>query len=329
MEILAHARDEAHAGVEAGDDKDGRQQHLSHPAKQGVGQQGEGLGTRLTAGERGPRNAADVGEHGVDHRKQPGGEEPGPDGAPLHLPGFGHTEGLDVQRNDRPEIQPGQSVHGLVAVQDALHGGQGGVGGGRGAVACCCRVEQTARKQQQDQGQQGGAEDFAQPLGQLLRVLGHQKGHCKKQEGVAPLQRGAFPCQRLQHRKRGAGRAGDGEAWPNGEIYQNGEDLRKPGVHPLGQLGQPPGPGYGHHACNGQADGADGKPGKGQPEAGACLCPQIGRKDQVACSEKHGKEGEPDQQLFFAAEGVGLHEASSFLLGESALMWVSDFQFSV
>lgn len=110
VEILAHARDEAHAGVEAGDDKDGRQQHLSHPAKQGVGQQGEGLGTRLTAGERGPRNAADVGEHGVDHRKQPGGEEPGPDGAPLHLPGFGHTEGLDVQRNDRPEIQPGQSV---------------------------------------------------------------------------------------------------------------------------------------------------------------------------------------------------------------------------
>jgi len=50
-------------------------------------------------------------------------------------------------------------------------------------------------------------------------------------------------------------------------------------MDPPGQLGQPPGPGYGHHACNGQADGADGKPGKGQPEAGACLCPQIGRKD--------------------------------------------------
>ena len=50
---------------------------------------------------------------------------------------------------------------------------------------------------------------------------------------------------------------------------------------------------------------------------------------EVACSEKHGKEGEPDQQLFFAAEGVGLHEASSFLSGKNALVWVSDFQFSV
>ena len=37
-------------------------------------------------------------------------------------------------------------------------------------------------------------------------------------------------------------------------------------MDPPGQLGQPPGPGYGHHACNGQADGADGKPGKGQPD---------------------------------------------------------------
>ena len=35
------------------------------------------------------------------------------------------------------------------------------------------------------------------------------------------------------------------------------------------------------------------------------------------------------KQLFFAAEGVGLHEASSFLSGKSALVWVSDFQFSV
>ncbi len=62
---------------------------------------------------------------------------------------------------------------------------------------------------------------------------------------------------------------------------------------------------------------------------GARLSPEVGREDEVARPEKHGKEGEPDQQLFFAAEGVGLHEASSFLSGKSALMWVSGFQFSV
>ncbi len=196
-----------------------------------------------------------------------------------------------------PEIQPGQSVHGLVAVQDALHGGQGGVGGGRGAVACCCRVEQTARKQQQDQGQQGGAEDFAQPLGQLLRVLGHQKGHCKKQEGVAPLQRGAFPASGSSIANEVLAVRGMARHGPM-ERYTRMEKTCANRGAPARPAGAAPGPGYGHHACNGQADGTDGKPGKGQPEAGACLCPQIGRKDQVACSEKHGKEGEPDQQLF-------------------------------
>ena len=242
-------------------------------------------------GERGPRNAADVGEHGVDHRKQPGGEEPGPDGAPAHLPGFGHTEGLDVQRNDRPEIQPGQSVHGLVAVQDALHGGQGGVGGGRGAVACCCRVEQTARKQQQDQGPARRGRGSCPAAGSASPGAGPPERPLQKTGGSSPTAARCFPRQRLQHRKRGAGRAGDGEAWPNGEIYQNGEDLRKPGGAPARPAGAVPGPGYGHHACNGQADGADGKPGKGQPEAGACLCPQIGRKDQIACSKKTWKRG--------------------------------------
>ena len=47
-----------------------------------------------------------------------------------------HQE-ADGNQADRPEIQPGQSVHGLVTVQDALHGGQGGVGGGRGVKQKC------------------------------------------------------------------------------------------------------------------------------------------------------------------------------------------------
>ena len=318
MEIFADAGDEPHAGVEAGDDEDGPQQHLPHPAKQGVGQQGEGLSARLAAGESRPGNAADVGEHGIDKAEEPGGHEPGPDGALFHLPGVCDAQRLDVQGDDEAEVESGQGVHGLVAVQDALRCGQGGVSRCRGAVACRRRAEQTPGKQQQDEGQQGRAEHPAQPLGEPFRME-RDPVCCRKEEGgVGPLEPRGFPHQRSEHGKRGAGGAGNSQAGPDGKIDQDGEPQRKPGMDPPGQLGQPPGPGYGHHACNGQADGADGKPGKGQPEAGACLCPQIGRKDQVARPEKHGKQGKPDQQQLFAAEGVGLHEASSFLPGRTA-----------
>ena len=56
-------------------------QHLSHPAKQAVGQCRQDGGAGVAAGERGPRDAADVGQHGVDYQQHPARDEPGPDGA--------------------------------------------------------------------------------------------------------------------------------------------------------------------------------------------------------------------------------------------------------
>ena len=54
VEILPDAGDQANAGVEAGDDEDGGQKHLSHPAKQAVGQCSQDGGTGAAAGEGRP-----------------------------------------------------------------------------------------------------------------------------------------------------------------------------------------------------------------------------------------------------------------------------------
>ncbi len=53
VEVFAYAGDEADTGVE-GDDEDGGQKHLSHPAKQAVGQCRQDGGAGVAAGERGP-----------------------------------------------------------------------------------------------------------------------------------------------------------------------------------------------------------------------------------------------------------------------------------
>ena len=77
---------------------------------------------------------------------------------------------LKVQRDDRAEVERCQRVHGLIAVQHALCGGEGGVSLGRRAVAGRGRAEDAAREQHHDEHQQGRAEDAAQPLGSAFRA---------------------------------------------------------------------------------------------------------------------------------------------------------------
>ena len=105
MEVFAYAGDEADAGVEAGDDEDNGQKHLSHPAKQAVGQCRQDGGAGVAAGERGPRDAADVGQHGVDHQQHPACDEPGPDGAAPDGSFFRDAHRLNVQRDDCAEVE--------------------------------------------------------------------------------------------------------------------------------------------------------------------------------------------------------------------------------
>ena len=119
-------------------------------------------------------------QHGVDHQHQPACNKTGPDGAALHGMAFCDTPGADVQGNDRAKIQPGQRVHGLVAVQDALHSGQGCVLCAGCAVVCRQRMDETPGKQHHDEHDQAGAEDAAQPVGKLFRPQRHKEGSGKK-----------------------------------------------------------------------------------------------------------------------------------------------------
>ena len=289
MEILSHAGDKAHAGVEAGNDKDGRNEHKARPAEQLLCQSGEHLGTGGKARVYRSGLGTGMAQHGINGQQQPARQQSGPDGAALHGAALCDAPGLDVQRDDRAKVQPGQSVHSLVAVQDALHGGQRGVFCTGRAVVRSQRVGQTPGKQHHDEQNQAGAEDAAQPVGELFRPQCHQKGRCKKQHRVGQLQPGTAAYQRHQHLEGGAGGAGDGKAGPDGKIHQNGEHRGEHRMDAAGKPVQTARPGHRRDSCDGQADGADGKARKGRPEAGTGLCAQMRREDQVPGSEKHGK----------------------------------------
>ena len=245
-----------------------------------------------------------MGQHGVDHQQHPARDESGPDGAPPHGGFFRDADGLNVQGDDGPEVERRQRVHGLVAVQHPLRGGEGGVSRGGHAITGGGRAEDAAREQHHDKHQQGGAEDAAQPLGQLFRPEGHEVRCREEYEGVEELSQPAPPHQRGQHLKGGAGRAGDGKAGADGQVDQHGEHLRKAGMHPPGQHGQTARPRHRRHAREGQADGADGKACEGEPDRRPGLCAEEGRKDEVARPEEHREQGKPHQKELFAPEGL-------------------------
>ena len=138
-------------------------------------------------------------QHGVDDQQQPAREEARPDGVLTDGVFLSDAEGLDVECEDSPEIQPRKGVHGLVAAQDAFECGQPGIGGGRGAVLRGHRVEQTACEQDEDQRDEGRAEDAAQPVGELFRMERHEERRRKENDGVAQLQTAPAAHQRHQH----------------------------------------------------------------------------------------------------------------------------------
>ena len=138
-------------------------------------------------------------QHGVDDQQQPACEKARPDGVLTDGVFRSDAEGLDVECEDSPEIEPREGVHGLVAAQDAFECRQTGIGGGRGAVLRGHRVEQTACEQDEDQRDEGRAEDAAQPFGELFRMERHEERRCKENDGVAQLQTAPAAHQRYQH----------------------------------------------------------------------------------------------------------------------------------
>jgi len=150
-------------------------------------------------------------------------------------------------------------------------------------------VQQTAAEQDQNQNQQAGAEQPAQPAGEPVRAQRYQKGRAEEQHGVPQLQPGAAAQQRGEHGKRGACGARNGQTRPDGQVDQNHEYLCEYRMHPPGKLIQTVCPCHRDDPCDWQSHGTEGKPQKGGPEVYPRLCTQIGWEDQVARPEKHGK----------------------------------------
>ena len=289
MEILSHTGDQSHAGVKAGQHKDGRKQHQPRLAEQSLGQRGQHLGTGGKTGYGGTGQCAGMPQHGVNGQQQHARHKAGTDGAALHILLPVNALRPDVHGDDRAKVQRRKGVHGLVAVQDALYDHGGTIRLGGRTVLCRQRMQQTAAEQDRDQHQQAGAEQPAQPAGEPVRVQRNQKSRPEKQHGIPQLYPGAAAQQRGEHGKRGACGARNGQTRPDGQVDQDHEHLCEHRVHPPGQLIQTVGACHRDDPRNGQSHGADGKPQKGKPEVYPCLCTQIGREDQVARPEKHGK----------------------------------------
>ena len=120
MKILTHAGDQAHAGVEACDHKNGRNEHKARPAEQLLCQSGEHLGTGGKTGHGGTGQRSGVPQHGIDRQQQPACHKTGTDGTALHVLLPGNALRPDVHGDDRAKVQCGKGVHGLVTVQYAL-----------------------------------------------------------------------------------------------------------------------------------------------------------------------------------------------------------------
>ena len=110
------------------------------------------------------------------------------------------------------------------------------------------------------------------------RMRPSQRGG-EEHSGVDRLQSGTAAHQRHQHLERGAGCAGDGKAWADGQVDQDREHLCKGRVHPPGQRAQTSGVCYRSHTRDGQTDGTDRQSGKGRPEVCPRLCAQMGREN--------------------------------------------------
>ena len=108
-----------------------------------------------------------------------------------------------------------------------------------GRTVALQRVDQTAHKGDDNQRHQDGAENLAQPVGELLRPQCDEQGGGEEHQGVDQLihpDGGVRSHEgRDGHFKRGGGRPGDGQAGADGQIGHNGEHPGKGGMHTAAQ----------------------------------------------------------------------------------------------
>ena len=300
VKILAAGADESHTDIKAGDDKDGGQNHAAHRAEEQRDDVGQGFGAVAGIGHRAARDAADMGQHGIDDQQYRPGHETGPDGAADNGLLFRDAPGADIQGDDDTEGQGGNGVHGLVSVQET--GGNGLDGSvpafSRDAVALQ-RVEKTGRESNDDQNHQNGAQDLAQTVGELFGAQGNEERQPEENHRIDQLEE---PDGGVRSHERGNGHfegctggAGNGQTGADGQIGHDGKDLGKGRMDPLSQLIHAACPGHGDDAQYRQTNRADGKANDGEPGHRPGLGGNARRENQVARSKEHGEQGKTNQ----------------------------------
>ena len=293
--ILRNGVDEPHAGGQAGQGKDGRQQHGAGRTEQLIDDAPEGPGAvfldRIDPGG----THSHIAQGQVYQRQDASGQQSRPDRMAQLVPLFGKAEIGQCSGDDQTEIQGGDGVHGLIALRKAPE--QGGrsvrtLRSGEGPLS----PEQEADKEKQQQEQQGRGQEIADALHQFPRIQAQPQGCQEKYQGIE--QQKEPHVGRLRqiggygHFKRHGGGSGDAQARPDGEVNEQGEHQGESFAHMARQLVQPVEPGHHDDPQHRQKDRRDEKADHGRRGGSSRILTQKGREDQVPRSEEQGKEHE-------------------------------------
>ena len=265
MKILADGRDQADAGVEAGDHEDRCEQHLAAPAEQAEREAGQRVRAGRAAGKGRAGQRARMGEHGINGEQQRSGDQTGGDRAASDLTFLINAARADVEGDDRAEVECGECVHRLIAVQNAAQRGQGLIFGRRGGVMRRDRMHETAAEQHEDENDERRAEHAPETVGQLFGMERDCERRGEENRRIEQLMTASAADERRKHLKRGARRARDCEAGSDGQVDQHREHEREARMHPRGECAQTPGARDRDDASNRQADRADREAGESRP----------------------------------------------------------------
>ena len=226
------------------------------------------------------------------------------------------TEGADVDRDHKAEVESRDRVHGLIALDEARRKRPLRVRARR-----CRRVAERMKadpeKENRDETDERRAEELSEELRELCRVERDDVGERKEEDRVDELRKSeraesAERCveepraleRRAHHHLEGrARRAGNRKARPDREIDKERKEKGEAGVHSRGERRETSRLRHGHDAENRKADRRHEKARERRGHVGARLRPEKGRKDQVSGSEEHGKKREADEKPLGEAKG--------------------------
>ena len=229
-----------------------------------------------------------------------------------HDTGSGHDPGLICRfgvpfvpgafQNDDAEHHSGQNVHGLIP---GLNAGLGDIFYQRSGRDGADGIDNSHDDEDQQADQQTGSEDLSHNIHHRGLPDAQQQDQRKKQRGE---QHGA----EARHQRADGHLVGAGCRSGNG---QHGTDTKHDRTHQQCG-GDPPDPARdalgaaavenGKQCDQCQADVGDIVADKAQDPLGAGFQPQVGRENDVAGTEKHGKQGKTDDK-YIALSRV-LHE---------------------